>query len=284
MRNLKNNKKRPPIVEGIFYPSDKEELLQMIQSFSEGKEYGEAQIILSPHAGYATAGQQIADAFLSAANRKIDEIVVISHVHREERDNIILPSFSNFGTAAGDIEINMKSLHLFKGEDSTIIKDNIPHLEEHAIEDQLPFISALFKDVKILPILLGKTTISTVKKLTKGLSRAYGNNLDNILFVISSNLSNYEDEMKAMEKANRAIQVFSKGDWREICEEKRTGMIDACGAGALAAVLALYNKTFKLKELSRSKSEGKESEKGKIVSYGALAFTRIYNGTINKKR
>jgi MEMO1 family protein len=272
MNKLKDKTLRPPVVQGIFYPSDSDELQELIASYIKGKEKGTAPLIVTPHAGYNTAGQLMADAFIAAAGRKVKEVVIISPVHREEQEKIILPSFKKFSTAAGNLEINMKSLHLFKGEEPLIIRDDIPHLEEHAIEDQLPFISTIFPEVTILPVLLGKTTITMVKKLTKALERAYGDHLDDVLFVITSNLSTYEKEEAALAKADRALNLFQKGDWREICEEKRQGQIDACGAGALASILALYSKALTMNVISRSKSEGKESEKGKIVSYGAIAF------------
>ncbi|MDA3812173.1 MAG: AmmeMemoRadiSam system protein B [Spirochaetaceae bacterium] len=273
MNISKNKNLRKPIVEGIFYPSDKEELNNLIDSYIQNKVKGYSNLIISPHAGYAVTGQQMADAFLSAAASDIKEVVIISSVHREEQEKIILPGSSGFQTAAGELSINMKSLHLFKGDDPSIIRDEIPHLEEHAIEDQLPFISKILGDVQILPILLGKTTITMVKKLTKALERAYSSSPQNILFVITSNLSLYEEENAALDKADKALKAFKRGDWREICELKRTWQIDACGAGGLAAVLALYDKSFNMDVISRSKSEGKESEKGKIVSYGAITFS-----------
>lgn len=272
MNNRIKKNVREQIVEGIFYPSDKSDLIHLIETYTRNREKGMSPIIISPHAGYETAGQQMADAFLSAADADIEEVVIISSVHREEQEKIILPSSSVFRTAAGDLEINMKSLHIFKGEDSSIIRDEIPHLEEHSIEDQLPFISHILGDVQILPILLGKTTISMVKKLTKALKRVYGPSPEKVLFVITSNLSSYEKGEDALNKAEKALELFKKGNWRDICEQKRTGLIDACGAGALAAVLALYDKRFKMNIISRSRSAGKESEKGKLVSYGAISF------------
>lgn len=277
MNKIKDKFMRPPIVQGIFYPSDSDKLQKLIESYTKGKKKGTASFIVTPHGGYSTAGQQIADAFMAAAGRKIKEIVIISPVHREERDNIILPSFKRFSTAAGILEINMKSLHLFIGNDPSIIRDDIPHLEEHAIEDQLPFISSLFKEATILPVLLGKTTISTVKKLTKALERAYKDRLNDVLFVITTNLSLYEKEKEALAKADKALNLFQLGDWREICEEKRMGHIDACGAGPLASVMALYKSPLSMEVLSRTTSRGKESEKGKLVSYGALTFNILEN-------
>ncbi len=272
MGNRIKNKIREPIVEGIFYPSDKIELIDLIDGYTKNKKKGTSPIVISPHAGYETAGEQIADAIISGAAADIKEIVILSPLHRETQEKIILPSSSVFRTPAGDLEINMKSLHLFKEEDSSIIRDEIPHLEEHSIEDQLPFISYFFNDVKILPVLLGKTTITMVKKLTRALVRAYGNSPQKVLFIITSNLSSYEKREEAKLKADKALELFKTGDWRKICEQKRTGLIDACGAGVLAAVLALYETEFNMNIISRSESAGKESEKGKIVSYGAISF------------
>lgn len=271
----KDKKTRTPVVEGILYPSDSDKLHDLIKGYSEGENRSSSPVIYSPHAGYKAVGQLMGKAYSAASDREIEEVVIISPVHREEMDKIILPSFSTFRTAAGDLPVNMKSLHLFKGDDKSIIRDDIPHLEEHAIEDQLPFISEIFPGASILPVLLGKTTISLVKKLTSALKRAYGERMDKVLFVITGNLSGYGMKEDILSTADRAIKLYEEGNWREICEEKRTGAIEACGAGPLASVLALYSKGLTMKVLGRSEPEGKESEKGKTVAYGAIAFEEV---------
>jgi AmmeMemoRadiSam system protein B len=272
MDKRKKSIMRPPIVEGIFYPSDTSELFHQIDTFCLNKEKGNAPVIVTPHAGYAVAGELMAAAFLSAAGAQIEEVVILSPLHREEQEKIILPGYSVFQTPAGELEVNMKSLHMFKSDDPSIIRDDIPHMEEHAIEDQLPFISHILGDVKILPVLLGKTTINMVKKLTRALERTYGSSPEKVLFVVTSNLSDYEPEKTALLNGEKALNTFKEGDWRKICEEKRTKQINACGAGVLAAVMALYEKKLEMKVLGRAVSEMKESEKGKIVVYGALSF------------
>lgn len=272
MKNPRDKSIREPIVEGIFYPADKEELSQKISQYISGKERGAAPLILSPHGGYSAVGELIGHAFAAAADRKIETVVIISPVHREEQEHIILPRFKTFKTIAGELPVDMKALHLFAGQSKAVIRDDIPHMEEHSIEDQLPFISTLFPQAQILPILLGKTTISLVKKLTEGLKRAFGDELDRVLFVVTSNLSEYGKREEVLNQAKKSLELFASGDWRNLCEEKRTGGIEACGAGALASVLSLYESSLSMKILQRSEPENRESEKGKTVAYGSLAF------------
>ncbi len=273
MNKKRDKHVREPIVEGIFYPSAPDDLKNLIENYIKNGKKGTAPLIISPHAGYDTAGQQMADAVMSAADSDIEEVVIIAPLHREEEEKIILPVSSLFRTPAGDLEVNMKSLYMFKGEETSIVRDEIPHIEEHAIEDQLPMISHILGEVKILPVLLGKTTITMVKKLTKALKRAYGESPEKVLFIISSNLSSYGQSESAGVSGENALNLFKEGNWRDICEQKRTGRIEACGAGPLASVMALYNRKMTMKILSRSESAGKESEKGKVVLYGAVSFT-----------
>ncbi|MBB6478884.1 AmmeMemoRadiSam system protein B [Spirochaeta isovalerica] len=272
MDKKKDKRVRQPIVDGIFYPASGEELTALIESYAEDLIPGESDLIYTPHAGYSVAGKLMAEAFISAAKRNIKEVVIISPVHREESDTIILPNFKFFETPLGQIPINMKSLHLFQNEDSLIVRNDIPHLEEHSIEDQLPFIQFLFPEATILPVLMGKTTISLVRKVAKGLERAYSGDRNDVLFVATGNLSSYAGREESLSAAEKALSLFSGGDWRSIIENRRTGNIEACGAGPLSAFLAYFGTALSMKVLSRSESVGKESEKGKTVAYGALSF------------
>lgn len=275
MKNPADRTLRTPIVEGILYPSEREELTALVRSFTADAMKGEAPVIVSPHAGYSTAGALMGMAYSAAAKRGVKTVVLLSPVHREEQENIILPSFTRFRTPSGDLEVDLEALELFAGHDNAIIRNDIPHLEEHSIEDQLPFVIELFPEAKILPVLLGRTTITLVKKLTAGLERAFGTSNEEVLFAVTSNLSLYEKRETALEQASASLKLFREGDWRTITEERRTGNIHSCGAGALAAVLALYTPPLSMKVLGQSEPGGKESEKGKTVSYGAIAFEEV---------
>jgi len=272
MDSRKDKKVRQPIVDGIFYPSDPGELQTLIHSCTDSEPCGTSSLIYSPHAGYSAAGALMGKAFCSAAKNEVKEVVIISPVHREESDRIILPRFTSFSTPLGIVPINMKSLNLFQNDDKSIVRDDIPHLEEHSIEDQLPFIQVLFPEATILPLLVGKTTIGLVKKIREGLNRAYGRGEKGVLFVATGNLSSYSNREQAVASADKALDLFSKGDWREIVEEARTGGIEACGAASLGACLSFFPSPLSMKVLDRVEAEDTELEKGKTVSYGALSF------------
>jgi len=272
MDSRKDKKARQPIVDGIFYPADPGELKTLIHSYIDSKNYGSSSVIYSPHAGYSAAGAMMGKAFCSAAKKQVREVVIISPVHREETDSIILPRFTSFATPLGSVPISMKSLHLFQNSDKSIIRDDIPHLEEHSIEDQLPFIQVLFPEASILPILVGKSTIGLVKKIREGLTRAFGQDRDGVLFVATGNLSSYSNREQAIYAADKALNIFSKGNWKEIVEDARTNGIEACGAASLAAILSFIPTPLTMKILDRVEAEYIELEKGKTVSYGALSF------------
>lgn len=273
-------KKRKPIVEGIFYPADPDELQNALQRWCEDLPAGTAQLIVPPHAALNIVGPLMAKAFSMASRRKIQTVVLISHVHREEQDHIIVPSFTAYETPLGEVRLNRKASHFLTDKDKSFIVDDIPHIEEHAIEDQLPFVKHFFPDSEILPILMGKTTISLARKLSEGLKRAFAEDPQSVLFVVTSNLSQYGKKEIALTQAEQSLKSFESCDWKQICEDKRTGLIEACGAGPLASVLAYMNTKMKMTLIDRYEPEGRESEKGKTVSYGALIFEEEENGSI----
>jgi len=118
-----------------------------------------------------------------------------------------------------------------------LVVDDIPHLEEHAIEVQLPFIERLFPDAAIVPLILGSSDRSIIMSVSRALEYVFSDRLDTTLFVVTTNLSRGPD----VEAAKRSSIAFIKDAERM----EREGIFgaagiagSACGAQCLAALCA----------------------------------------------
>ncbi len=272
---------RETTVSSIFYPGKKDELIQAVRDYLENSSVtpGEAQIILSPHAGYSYAGKFMADAFNAAAARDIKRIFIISRVHREPEKKIFLPSYTAFDTPAGTLKVEKSIVDKLLASDPLFVKDDIPHTEEHSIEVQLPFIKYLWPDTEIIPVLTGFPSLSIAKKLSAALKTTAAQDFDSTLFVVSSNLSDYGHIKETADDTDYFLELLDKHKWEEFPVFLEKKKINACSADALTALYLLFDSRIEHRLLSRDCGNGLDdkikSSHSKRVCFGAISFYTI---------
>ena len=270
---------REATVSSIFYPGKKEELKDTVRTFIEASEKtaDDAQIILSPHAGYSYAGRFMGDAYKTASKRDINRVFIISRVHREPEKSVFLPEYTAFATPSGILEVDTEIVGTLLSSNQLFKTDNIPHTEEHSIEVQLPFIQYLWPKAQIVPVLTGFPSLPIAKKLASALKEAVLDNLDSTLFVVSSNLSAYDHLNDAESDTNLFLELLEQQKWEEFPHMLDKGKINACSADALTALYFLFNGKLKHKVLSHScdgnsMNNSKKKASEKRVCFGAISF------------
>ncbi len=261
---------RPPIVEGLFYPSDPVELNEKIEYLLTKNQTTKVQSsqIIVPHGGWDFTGDYIATAFNTLSQREFTKVIIISNVHREFTDKIILPQSEYFGISDKKIKIDLDTIKSIKKVGKKVITSNIQHMEEHGIECVLPFIKYLYPDAKIVPILLGKTIVSLVRNLSNIINNIWDNKT---LIVVSSNFSDFENREFSREAGEKSIQLIKEGKYSQIIEETRTNRLKTCGAGAIASLLlrGQYKNIIVKKE---GLAQDTPLSGGKSTYYGAIIF------------
>ena len=268
------NEIREPIVDGIFYPENKEELeVKITRLLEQTKKYkGSAFGIISPHAGLEYSGQIMAAAYQSAANRKIKTIVILAPVHREPLDNIILPESNQFKTPLGVMKVNQKYIEELISCGTRIVRDEIPHLEEHCIEIQLPFLQILFPDADIIPILIGKTKPGNIKLLSNALQLIFAEHYETTLFVSTANIATSYIQKNSQKEAEKFINLIKEVNIQGIIEAKSQKKISSCGWMCAATILSFANMNYKVDVLMNSSSEKINSGSNNIVHYAAISL------------
>ena len=271
------NRIRESIVDGIFYSSDPDELRDEIEAHLEEARSSSqikkgAQAIISPHAGYLYCGSFVASAFLAATERPITTVVIIAPVHREPEDAIYLTDSAYYASPIGPVPVAIDLVSELETCSTRIFRNDIPHLEEHAIEVQIPFIKHLFPKANILPILMGRATVTNVKLIARALSATFADMHESTLYVVSSNLSNHTEESAAANSMHKLIDLIRRQDCEEILSSYHKKDITACGAGCIAAICCMQFPKTEIELLSRSNPDSAADETGKIIHYGALAF------------
>jgi AmmeMemoRadiSam system protein B len=271
---------RSPVVAGLFYPDDVSRIEALLCSFGLGNGGGGAAAIIAPHGAWELSGAIAGSAFSAAAgrgpNRKdrrgVSKVVLLGTIHAGPGERIFLSDSRFFDTPLGRLPVDLEMEEELASCSTLFEINDIPHLREHSLEVLLPFIKFCFPYAAIIPILMDGSRISMVSALARALHIVFEPIREQILFVVSSNLSKNNDEDIALAQAVECIRLLRENETGQFIAGINNGRISACGASLIAALLEsglLNRREVKVltEPLGRAQEEG-----GKIVYYGGVSF------------
>jgi hypothetical protein len=266
---------RPSLVDGLFYPAGREACARRVDELLAGSAVpgGAGFAVVSPHAGYELAGDVMAAAFRSISLRRVRTAVLIGPVHRDPTDAIFVPESTAFATPLGDVPVDAASVRSLLDSDPLFQANDIPHLEEHCLELQIPFLARLFPGVSIVPMLVGNNRAATADTLSRSLRLTFAAAGDYTVFVVTANMASYlvgrdpEAENALME------DLLGRCDARGMLAAAERRQLSACGVAGMAALLGLCGRGCSVQFLARGSSRGREEEPGKTVYYAAAGFS-----------
>jgi hypothetical protein len=269
-------KVRDATVAGIFYPDDPSELETRVEALLQAARpsISNACAIVSPHAGLDYSGDLSALAWKSAAASRIDTVLVLAPLHRAEESLVYLPESDYFEMPTGRVIVDRDLVEEMKDCGTIMSENDIPHLEEHGIELQLPFMLAQFPSARLVPVLMGKPSPAVVKALASALSIVFSQRIESTLVVLSSDLGSAKEEHIASACADRFLRSFLAEDAKSLLEGLTAGHICACGSGCASAYFASgLAKGLRPFLLGRhDSSASRETGEEHLVHYAAIAF------------
>lgn len=169
---------RKPIAAGTFYPKDPDKLIRTIDNcFMDGpgkKPYtqrsGVMPGLIAPHAGYLYSGSTAAYPYYELSKYAGTNFVILGPNHTGFGDPISILSHVSMETPLGSVSVN-KDLRDKVIKALNIEPEFFAHQQEHSIEVQLPFLQYLYKDLTVLPIVIGDAELNDLIKLGSILSR-----------------------------------------------------------------------------------------------------------------
>jgi AmmeMemoRadiSam system protein B len=267
---------RPSTVEGIFYPGEQDVLSARLFNLLDHTDTAEATghcpySIIVPHAALDYSGQIAAAAYRTVTDRTIDTVVLLGPVHRELEQSVLLPQSQLFQTPMGTIAVDEIALNKLARLSPSFRVDDIPHLEEHCLEAQLPFVQHLFPGARILPILLGKPTRALARLLSDSLWKLYARQMPSTLFVVTANMTSNTDESNGRKEAEQVVNWITSGDWQSLIDAAEGKRISSCGAGCVAAILLINDRLGgKITVLRQGSSLPMVKDPKKVVHYAAF--------------
>src|SRR3989344_551356 len=251
-------KTRKAAVAGMFYPGDREELKKMINGFLKKapavKDDRSLKAIIVPHAGYIYSGLTAAYAY------------ALLEKYKDKEQKIILLGPSHFAYLT-DVAADKNDFWETLLETVKIVKNNFPkltepHLKEHCLEVQVPFLQAVLKKFEVLPLVAGDVD---PKKISPSVTKLLDNNS---LLVISSDLSHYHDYDTAVKLDKNTNSAIGKLDYDRMMQ-----VGEACGIlPILTAIDIAKNLKWKPKLLDYRNSGDTAGTKDSVVGYASFAF------------
>jgi len=270
---------RPSAVAGTFYPARAESLAATVDSLLEAVVPEEPRdeasrrarpvdhapaprAVVVPHAGYACSGPTAATAY-ARIDPTARVVAVLGPAHWGELRGLAVPLATSWATPLGDVTVD-EDLCRELERAGHVVRDDQPHLGEHSIEVQLPFLQrVLRRGWTSLPVAVGVGPPELVADCLDALTGAA-----DALVVTSTDLSHYYDEGTAHRLDRRTCEA--------VLDREPDGIsrADACGADALRGLLAWARRhDLAVELLDRSTSADTCGSPSRVVGYAAFAVT-----------
>ncbi|MEM6308014.1 MAG: AmmeMemoRadiSam system protein B, partial [Pseudomonadota bacterium] len=257
---------QPARFAGSFFTSEPIPLNRQVRLLTQGGKIGASlsdaapRAIISPHAGYRFSGAIAGQAFASVINHTYERIVILSPSHKYQFDGLAMPSWNQMQLPNGRVTLDRFMRNDLRDQKMIRIED-AAHDNEHGIETQLPFITRYMRDAKILPIVVGKTTVAEVARLVDYLSAP------GTLFVLSSDLSHFHGLKQAQDLDAAAARMIETHEFASLNGTFACGWLPV--AGYLASNAGAGTRPVRLAMGDSSPVTGDDT---RVVGYGAWAL------------
>lgn len=261
---------RRPAVAGTFYPSDPDQLRDMVEEFlravrtdaiPQGGPVPKA--IIAPHAGLIYSGPIAASAYarLAPAAGAITRVVLMGPSHRVAFHGLAVTSAEAYATPLGTIPIDRAAVNRLAALPEVGLLD-AAHGLEHSLEVHLPFLQVVLGAFSLVPIVAGQAAPEAVARV---LDAVWGGS--ETLVVISSDLSHYLEYKAAQALDARTCRAIETLDPAAIGNDQACGRVPVSGLLTVAKARRLAVETLDVRN-----SGDTAGPRSGVVGYGAWVF------------
>ena len=264
------------VIAGSWYPKRPGLLRKEIQAYLSqiaplpGMRRLKALIV--PHAGYRYSGQVAAHAYKLLEQRAFDTVVIIAPSHHTRFEGVSVYDRGGYRTPLGIVDIDRELIAAIKKHHPGVRYVPRAHLREHAIEIQLPFLQTTAPQARIVPMVMGETSLAASRKLARALVGAGQDK--SMLLIASSDLSHFHSAEKAQILDNTLIRHVRTNNYTSLYRDLSSGACEACGGAPIMTVMiasALMG-ADDVDILSSANSGDVGGDRSRVVGYMAAAF------------
>jgi len=270
---------RYPVVAGQFYTSDKNMLLAEINDYikeggrlARSTDTRDVVAAVVPHAGYMYSGWIAGYTYAAIANAfaKPPAFIIAGPNHTGVGAGIAV-SVDEWATPLGNVQADGELAKLIVKKGRSIELDETAHIGEHSIEVQLPFLQAIYREFRFVPICVMMQNAETAEDIGKAVFEAAKELKREVVFIASSDFTHYESAESARKKDETAIERIKQLGYRGFIAAVERG-ISICGFGPIAAALiyAGLRGAKKAEVLKYGNSGDRSGDYAAVVGYGSI--------------
>lgn len=274
---------RSPAVAGSFYPADTEELKGILRECFVTSPLGPkgggvscAALLggMVPHAGYLYSGPCAAH-FYSALEKHIGRVILLGVNHRGVGAKAALSPADSWETPLGKVAVDRELMELLRAQVDFLEKDERPHLKEHSIEVQLPFLQSVLGEFSFLPLSLSYLSEEECRGLGQAIARIVERENTagrKTVLIASSDLSHYLSPKETDRLDLIALEQVLAVDPRGLLKTVEEQDISMCGV-IPTAVFLFAAKELKAKQarLLKHCHSGDMAPMREVVGYASVA-------------
>jgi AmmeMemoRadiSam system protein B len=220
---------RHPAVAGRFYPADPRVLAAEVDRYladapPRPSDAPSPLAVVVPHAGYVYSAPVAATAYRRLVGIPgIRRVVLLGPNHTVPLHGMAVSAADVWRTPLGDVPVDAPAREVAAALPGVAV-DERPHLREHALEVQLPFLQRVLPEpFGLLPVVVGETPAALVADLLDAVWD------DATLVVVSTDLSHHHDHDTATALDRETVAAVAAGSVAGLSPDRACGFHPLCG-------------------------------------------------------
>jgi AmmeMemoRadiSam system protein B/AmmeMemoRadiSam system protein A len=228
------------------------------------------------------SAQVAANAYKTIKDVSFDVIIIVAPSHRVYINGASIGDWDAYRTPLGDVPVSREIANHIRQAARQVQCVNRAHLQEHAVEVQIPFIQTICPDVPIVPLVVGQMSYNDCQAVASAIAKACKNK--RVLLVASSDMSHYPAYEDACRADGEMLEAIISMDPKQVVQADqylmRQGIYNLnctmCGQNALMIVLMASkilgaNSVHRLPYMNSGDISG---DRERVVGYGAALFIK----------
>jgi AmmeMemoRadiSam system protein B len=230
---------RKSIIAGSWYPGRPQALQEQIRGFLSkvpmASVSGRLVALIVPHAGYIYSGGVAAYAYQLLSERPFRQVVIIAPSHRYPFKGASIDSKDGYETPLGIIPVDKKLGQEIAAENPLFHYVPNGHVQEHALEIQLPFMQEVLKNFSLVAVIQGSQDRATCLAMAQALAKVLKDR--EILLVASTDLSHFHSYNQARSLDQKVLDRVAAYDENGLLSDLEEDRVEACGGGPMVTVM-----------------------------------------------
>jgi len=242
----------------------------------QGKKSPAPRIVggLVPHAGYIYSGPCAAHLY-ACLEPSIRCVILLGVNHGSRGAPAALSPWQCWHTPLGDIPIDQELNSLLRERVSFLTQDERPHIREHSIEVQLPFLQRFLTEFTLLPISFSHLSVDECHDLGEILAELCAPPERRTLILASSDLNHYLSPAETEVLDRLALERVLALDPEGLLDTVEKQNISMCGVMPATVLLFAINALgVKRARLLKHYHSGQVTHMSEVVGYASVCFEK----------